>query len=409
MIKKTISFALIFLLMLLVYQFAVNMAKNDHFVTYTIDNGEIFTIDEKYSKSEEKDYYLLKVSNNDKTFIFELNNTFNKQKNIVKDIETIEENGYYCIGLKLPGSGMYSYPECVKDNTIYSYSSVKDEIDFSNYIKKIEDKAREKYSKESVKKDDYGLTINRDYIEDDEILAVYGYKQVTLHYTNFSRVFSFANTDNYKNQYGYLVENYYVVPKLTSLPSFTTLVKYDVIDGIKSEVSLPLGISKQSYINGVYNGKLYIFDKSNKRQFAIDPVNDDIEIVGSTEESGFAYINGVETSLSVYDLDSTETIFSESVDSYSSIQYDSIYPMGDYAIYTKNGNFYKVYKDYLEYPVYLFNEPDAKTVKVKTNKLYFIKGDSIYKYNTYGLFALATRSEFIYNYDNIYDVYIKSK
>ena len=58
-------------------------------------------------------------------------------KNIPKDIESFEQDGYYCIGLKLAGYGNYSYPECYKNNVIYSYSSIKNQVDFKGYLEKI--------------------------------------------------------------------------------------------------------------------------------------------------------------------------------------------------------------------------------------------------------------------------------
>ena len=114
MIKKTISFTLIILLMLLVYQFVVNLAKSSHYVTYKIDKGELFNIDEKYNKEKGKDYYLIKVTNNDKNFVWKVENKFNKQKNIVSDIEIFEQDDYYCLGLVFVGDKYYSYSSGVK-------------------------------------------------------------------------------------------------------------------------------------------------------------------------------------------------------------------------------------------------------------------------------------------------------
>ena len=81
MIKKTISFTLIIVLFLLVYQFLFTMVKNNHYVTYYIENKEVFKVDEKYISDKKQDYYLIRVNSNDKNYVFKLNNVFNKQKN----------------------------------------------------------------------------------------------------------------------------------------------------------------------------------------------------------------------------------------------------------------------------------------------------------------------------------------
>ena len=407
MIKKIISFTLIIVLLLLVYQFIFTMVKDNHHVTYSINNGDLFNIDEKYTKNGKQDYYLIKVTNNDKNFVFKLNNAFNKQKNIVRDIETIEHEGYYCIGLKLVGDDNYSFPECVKDGVTYSYNSVKNIIDFNDYINKTKGKDYERYNSESNKKNELGLMVNRDYIDSNEIIMVYSYKQIALFYSEYSRSFSFSSMDNYKNTFGTLVGNYYMIPKMTSLPTFETYIRYDVIDGIKKEIDLPTSISKQAYINGVNDNKLYLFDKSNKQQFEIDPYSTDVKIIGTTEQDGVTFINGKKESISVYDLDKNNVYFEDKKENYKNIDGEYITSTDYYAIFKKDNNYFKVYEEFQDTPILLFNKQNVSNIKLKEDNLYFIEENGIYKYNDYGIFGLVYRNEFIYNNDNIYDVYLK--
>lgn len=407
MIKKTISFILIIVLGLIVYQFLFTMIKNKHYITYSIENDKLFTIEEKYTKNEKDDYYIIKVSVDNSNYIFKINNLFNKQKKIVENIETFEQDGYYCVGLDLIGKDNYSYPECFKDQVTYSYNSIKNIVDFGDYLNKIKDIDKKRYSKESIKNNELGLIVSKDYIDENEIIMVYAYKQVNLFYSNFSRTFSFSSMDNYKNTFGQLTGNYYLIPKITSLPTFETYVRYDVIDGIKKEITMPVAISKQSYINGVNDNKLYIFDKSNKRQFEIDPVKNQVNIIGTINQEGFTFVNGEKVPISVYDLEKDEVLFEDKKD--NEITFDGKYIASNniYSIFEKDNNFYKIYKDYPDVSVLLFNEENTKEVKLRGDNIYYIKENGIYKYNTYGVFELIVRNEFIFNYDNIYDVYIK--
>ena len=61
----------------------------------------------------------------------------------------------------------------------------------------------------------------------------------------------------------------------------------------------------------------------------------------------------------------------------------------------------------MKYRYELFVEDDAKEIKVKNNSIYYVKDDSIYRYNKYGKVKLITRNELKYNYENVFDVYIK--
>lgn len=407
MIKKVISFTLIIILILLTYQFIVTFFKDNHYVTYSIGKDEIFNIEEKYIKKNKQDYYLIKVNHKEDNYVFKIDNEFNKQKNIVEKIKVFEQDGFYCIGLDLVGKDKYSYPECSKENITYSYSSIKDKIDFGNYIDKIVDKNRTRYSQESVKRDELGLTVNRSYIDDDEIVIVYGYKQMILLYPNYSRTFSFSSMDNYKNTYGTLVDKYYMIPKMTSLPTFGTYVRYDVIDGIRDEIDLPTAITKQSYINGVDDNKLYVFDKSNKIQFEIDPFSKEINIVGDVNKEGITIENGEKKKISVYELEKNEVLFDSKKSDYINVESNNFVSNDYYAIYESNGTFYKVYKEYPDIKILLFNDSAAKNIKIKKDNIYYIKDNGLYKYNEYGIFGIAYRNEFIYNFDNIYDVYLK--
>ncbi len=407
MVKKTISFTLIILLLLLVYQFVVNLAKSSHYITYTITKEDkLFNVDEKYIKEDGKDYYLIKVSDKDNNFIWRLDNTFNKQKNIIEDVKIIEQDGYYCLGLSFVGKKYYAYPECIKDNSLMSYSSVKDKVNLKSFVSKITDKNKEKYSTDSSKRTEELLIVNKDYLDEKEALLIYSYKLMSLHYLNYARNFSFSNSDNYKNEYGALVGKYYVIPRLTSLPTINTFMKYDIVDGIKKEITLPMTISKLSYINGVYDNKLYVFDKSDKRQFEIDPYTDEVTLIGTVDEEGITVINGKKEKISVYDLEKNKVEFSADLTPYSEIDYDQIYVDDDYAVYTKNGDFYKVYNGYENIPIYLFTEPNAHNVRVTNGNVYYVKDNSIYKHNVYGSFVLASRNEFVHNYDNIFDIYV---
>ena len=408
MVKRTISFTLIILALFLVYQYLITMMKNKHDITYYINNGEeSFTIDEKYIKENGNDYYLIKVTKDDKKFVYKVENEFNKQKNIVEDLEIFEQDGYYCMGLNLVGSGKYSFPTCEKDDVLYSYNSLKDKLDFDDYISKIEDDNIERYSKDSSKTIDSVYLINREYFDKNEIMMIYGYKQMSLQYFSFSRSFTFSSLDNYKNTYGALVGNYYVIPRLNSLATYSNMIKYDVIDGIKKEIPLPVDVSKQSYVMGVHDNKLYIFDNSNKRQLEIDPYNDEVKIVGNINEEGFTYVNGEKKSISVYDLDKEVVKFEDNIDDYSSIEYDSIIKGDYYAVYKKDNNYYLVYKEFTDSPILLFSGMDIHNIIIKGDNVYYIKENTIYKCNKYGTIEMVSGNEFIYNYENIFDVYLK--
>ena len=51
MVKKVISFSLIFLIILLIYQYVINGVKNNHFVEYSIEKDKSYRIMEVSSQA----------------------------------------------------------------------------------------------------------------------------------------------------------------------------------------------------------------------------------------------------------------------------------------------------------------------------------------------------------------------
>jgi len=389
----------------MIYQFLINSVKKSHFIIYSIEKSSSFIIEENYVKDENDEYYLFKIDSNNNNFVFEVENKFNKQKHVIIDIYEKEQNGFYCIAPIYLNNKIYTYPSCVKDNIVYSYSAVKDNVDFSDYLEKSEDKEKEEYDKEGSKTVEQDVILNKNYFDDGEVLIIYGYKDVSLHYKTFSRLFNFSTVDSYKNTYGALVGKYYLIPKLSNLAYFNTYYKYDVELGSKDEITLPQNISKQSYINGIYDNKLYIFDKSNLSQYEINTKNDDVTEVGNTNENGVIYRNGILESISVYDLNKDNITFTEDLTNYLNIDFDNIYFDNKYIIYEKDGYFYKAYKKYLNNPIFLFKEDNINSLVTKYGNIYYVKDDTIYKHNTYGTFPMAIKNELKFNYDNIFDIY----
>lgn len=407
MLKKAISFSIVLLLLFLSYQFLINFLKNEHHVSYTINKEETYKIEESYYKNND-DFYILKVTTKDNNeFIFETNNNFNKQKEIVKDVIDYKKDNVECLLLIFKDKDKRSDPVCRENNILTSYNYVKNKYDFSEFIKQIPNYDLNKYNENSKEREESDIYIYPDYLEEDETVIVYSYKKIGFFNKGDSKYLTFSTNDNYKNILGSLVGKYYVIPFFTSNATITKYIKYDVTSGIHEDIDLTYKLSKQTYINGVYNNKLYIFDKSSLKQYALDPYREELTLIGDENTNGFAYINGEQKEISVYDLNNETVKFSDNKDSYSELKYQDIYISSRYAIIFNDGKFYKVYKDNVSNPILLFEENDAKEIKLNNDSIYYIKDDSIYRYNKYGNVKLVTRNELKYNFENVYDIYIK--
>ncbi len=406
MLKKAISFSIVLLLLFLVYQFLVVFIKHEHDITYVVNSDELYNVEEKYSKDKE-DFYTFKVTTSDnEVFLFEVDNSFNKQKEIIKDIISFKNDNIKCLTL-LFKDDITTEPICQKNGELMAFSYVKNDADFSEYIEKIPNFDLNKYDKGSERREEYDLSLNTDYLDDNETIIVYSYKKVGFYDKKVSKYLTFSVLDNYKNIMGSVVGKYYVIPYFNATQTITQYLKYNLETGSDERIDLTSKLSKQTYINGVYNDKLYLFDKSDMKQYTFDPYKEEITLIGDESKNGFAYINGKEQEISVYDLNNGTVKFSDNADDYKDLKYDSIFICEKYAIIYKDGAFYKVYKDYLDRPILLLKEENAQEIKMKYGNIYYIKDDSIYRYNKYGSVSLITRNELKYNTDNVFDVYVK--
>lgn len=404
MIKKSISFTLVLFLLFLCYQTVITFFKSNHTIEYEI-NG--FNIEEEYKKNSSEEYYIFKVSNGENEFVFDAHNDFNKQKEVVKDISIYDDDNLYCVSLLFKYDNTSSGPLCVDENGLYVMNPTKETDGFKEYISKLPNANKTEYSDKSEIKTQKDITVYRDYLSKNEVLMIYDYQSVYFFEKENLHAASYTNAYKTPNNLGRIVGKYYLIPRLISIPTFNTFVKYNLETGVKSELNMVYKIAKNSYINGVYNDKLYIFDKDELKQYEIDPYTDEVKVVGDKDNEAFAYINGEKTKVPVEQMKDSEIKFSEKTSDYENIDYDSIYPEKKYSIYVKDGIFYKAYVKYPNIKIKLFEEKDANNIKVYNDNIYYMKGNSIYRYNSNGIVMLAKKDTIIKEVDNPYEVYLK--
>lgn len=402
--KKAISFTIMFFVVLLIYQVGINYIKKEHSVQYDFESSGItYYVNEEYSYDNNDSYTLRIKDSNNNAFLFNVKNNFNKQREVVKNVVTYTKDDLYCISLVLLNDKSTVEPLCKIGDIVYSYSYIMGKYDISEFLDSLKNIDYKKYNEKSDVRNDSGINVNKDYLEERELIMIYDYKRIVFHNSYNADYFVFTTSDNYKNSVGIRVDNYYVIPKLTESATINNFLKYNLDDSLKSEVP-SAKISKQFYINGVYDHKLYIFDKSEMAQYSFDPDENEFKLVSDGNE-GIIYENGKEKKVSVYDMAQEVMVFTPDASDYSKIEYEKIYLGDDYAVYLKDGGFYKVYKKFLDDPVYLFDKDDIREIIIRDDNIYYIKDDTIYRHNSFGNVPLVQKNEFKYNSDNIYDVY----
>lgn len=403
--KKIFNFVIILGILLLVFQFGITLFKTSHKIDYDINiDSKSANVHEEYYKDKKLDYYFFEVTYGDNKFVFDIDNTFNKQKKIISDIKVYKKGDLVCISpiyIKNNESDIL----CDVDGVQYDYSNIKNTYDLKEFIATLDNFNLDKYASSDTKTLINSMDVYKNNIDDNENVIVYKYKNlIKLTRPGNSRI-QFSNYDIYHNDLGILVDKYYILPKYENKPEYTGLLIIDISDDDISTMYFDDSISTNIYINGVVDNKLYIFDKSNLIQYEIDPKKKSYRVTGNSN-TGAQYYDGEWSTKNIYEFTKSEIKFNTKIsikDNYVNI-YD-----GDkyYYYYNSNNEFYKVYKKDPLKKIFLFKNNNAKEIKVVNDNLYFIDGNNLYKYDNYGIKLILTNKEFQYNYSNIYSIYFK--
>ena len=403
LIKLIIFIIIVILLIMLIH----NSIKTKHNIKYKINN---YNIEENFLVKNNKHYYSLKISDKKNIFIYTNNVNYHKRKKIIKKI--INHNN--CI--------MPIYKDKSNGEVLCNYNN---EITSLYYIKIDNNKNYNKIVKK-FKKDGYDIKINnsekvnkykklliyKDNISNNETYTLWNYKGLYVIKNNEFKYKKLLKEDKYENDLASLVGKYYVFVDTNNKYNGFKLYYYDIEkDKIQIFDKTKYKIDDDIYFSGIYDNKLYIYDKRYKNQYRFDPYKDELKKVGN-KAKGFYLLKNNELELVNY-YEFKEIIYFNTVnDEKVNKLYDvkDIYLINDYYyIYSNDGYFYKVYKNDIKRSIKLFKIDNIKSFIIRNNKIIILLEDNLYIYNSYnGLKNIINYEELKYNYNNIYDYYEKN-
>lgn len=399
--KKSGVYLILFFILLLIYELCFNYLKSDHDIQYILITEENeYKINESFIRDSNQNTYYIKVTDKDNSYVFGVDNRFNKRKNIVKAVNEYEKDNVKCINLLLIDDKT-SDTICSKDGELYSYYYLKDELKIEEI-----DYYLESYDKDNTDTIFYdNLNVYKAVMDKNEYLLFHLPKDIVNFHDEDATSFRFATYDNYKNTHGYLIGKFYVIPRMTNQPELYDYLIYDVTKNNVENLTLGTTISTNSYYNGDYNGELYITDRTNLRQYKLNPGSKKVELISTVQEKAYVYNYGVEDRVSIYTLVDNNIKFNSTSEKYSNIDYDEIFESNSYAYFVKNGSFYKVYEKYPDVKILQFKANEPHNIILRNDVLYYIEYNQLKKFNRKGISVLMEYDELIDNYENVFDVY----
>ena len=255
-----------------------------------------------------------------------------------------------------------------------------------------------------------GRKIYQNNIKEKTYIYIYKYNGFfSISKDSLEQIKLFEN-DTYINHLGTNIDKYYLIPNYDQKYDYDELYVIDMTNNKVKKRNLKYKISKDSYINGVIDNELYIFDKDELKQYKISKKGKKIKEVGNKEDGALYYNLKFETK-SVYDFRDEELKFKTIKDYISQVEKNTsinyLQKTEDtYYYQTKNNDVY-YYNLNSKTKVLLFNQKISDFTLVK-DTLYFISDDTLYSYNFQeGLKKLITYSELSFNSKNRLAIYME--
>lgn len=368
----------------------------------------MYTIEEIFKREEGIHTYSFKIRNSNKQdHHFQISKNYHKEKKIVTDIIELKKGDIYCIYPKLKNDEA-AYLSCIDQKEEFSYEVLKSRysdvaLEFS---KKLEKKNIIIDQKESCEKEYQDVAYYPENL-DNKIISLWNYHEL-LYFTKTSqKKIPLLKNDQYKNQYSILVDDCYVIINTDQKHEFDELFIVYLKSGKKKTWKLKQKISTDCYFLGTVNQVIYLFDRDNLVEYALDFKKRKIEIVGNVKNNG-KYYDGISwQDKNIYDFKKQNLEFPTTL---KNKQIEKKYT--DAQIYGGTRKYYFLYNHhlYIYYPVFdcyilLIENMELKEVSVLNSSIYFIDQDSLYSYDqNKGLRKLVTSHEIQFNFYHAYTV-----
>ena len=377
---KNIKRLIIGIIIVLVFFKMCSRIGKGYDIKYKVNN---FEVHEKYINDKNKGYNIvIKTKKNE--YPVEI---FGKQgKKIIKSIKHFKDNSYECVLPIFKDNKIKTDVICKTNKKIYNYTDLKGQNKkLDKFVKNISeysyDKREDKLSK---KKNIDNLIIYKNINLIDNYLTLDNYKGVFIIKKDKVKNIKLFRRDVYKKEIRILNGKYYVVSNYDEKYDFHNLYVIDITNYDKETLVSNDAISFDSYIQGIHDNKIYLFDNNNLIQYEINIKRNSIENVGDKSKDVLFYDLDKKERISVYKAAKGIKFNYYKVDSGKYKRVDKVgNKLGFYYYYKKNNDKYDVYRSSLDGQIkkYLFTTNDINRIAYKDDSIFYVKDKYLKVYN----------------------------
>ncbi len=358
--KAFIVLLLIILIPILLITLLISHLKNKSYsLEYNIND---YKINENYDSNKELYYYEITYNKVEYNFIYE--SKYLKEKKLINDISSKEENGLLCLFIE--SDYIKSNPLCSNEEGVVYY--------------KINDE-EEKEPK-----------IINNYTVYDEIDNIYLWTYKSLSYIKKDELknIKLFKKDIYDIPLAFKINDYIILPDYEQTYSFDKIYIIDLNNNKVDTWKLKYDISFDSVILGYNDKSVFLLDKKNEIEYELVPHKQKMRIVGTSSKDGVVYINGESKKASIKELLNKNKEF----------QY-----INNYHYYVEEDGLYLKYLD-SEIKTKVSNKNITSIISIDKDEIYYLVKDELYSFNLKnGEQKLIKYSDWEFNHENL--IFIK--
>ena len=390
-----------------------------HNYKYTISSNDEIEINEIFNNSKESANYYFEVKIKDDIFDFQTYENFNKKSKIIKNVYNYSDEKYTCMLPIFVGNKIISDILCLnkENNYLYYYNNLKGmNTDLDAFADSLIETGYnvQNWIDNSDYKEENNIKYYSDNLDTDDYILVTNYKGVLLTNKKIKKInnINLFTSDVYAKKIDFVYQNKYVVADYTKKFRFHEFYVIDIVNGTKTVITSSNEISFDSYIQGMIDDKVYLFDKSSKKQYEFNMKNNTIKEIGNETTGVKIYNNETNDWNKVPAIKAVneELLFTKNSNNESAEGYTKVDKMGDdkqgyYFYYKKVDDKYLVYRANNQNKsqlTYLFTTSKIDDIIYFSDSVYFVDGEFIKRYSDkQGVRNIISYNELKFN-DNLY-------
>lgn len=423
---KKLFMLLVFLFILYFgIQVGFRLFEKEHFSEYKIVDGENdFYITEQYYKGNNKSngIYDITIKIKDSSFTLQTSHNFEKKSGIISNLKYYNSGTRECLYVIFSGNRVLSDVMCKTESGIrYFHDIPNPEEELKQFVSNLNYYNQNQWSEQ--KNDpvgEYPLTVYPYNMIKNTYVGIETPKgMITVNDINLKKYanISMFQKENYARPISALVDQYYFTADYSETKNFYTFQLMNLVNNEVKTIVYQTPLSFNSYIQGVINHSVYLFDRDSRKQYEINIKKRTINEIGNSVDGIKYYDSGEWKTLDANEAYQTNLLFKmESNNDYSNMSYTKIDKVGNeqsgmYYLYKKVGDKTQVYRSSIKKPeevTFLFETTNISNVQYIDDYIYYIDGDLLKYYNVEtGVRTLLEYEDFNFNQNLYYYVYIK--